>query len=145
MISFLVRDGGPDWIGPNRYYLPVLMTANFIEGVESYYGFQESEFMRVAGVREFRDHAVDFLSGNDLVFVTKLRKVVNLLVSMSKSEELPLELLRELITNLGSPISNHLKKSGVTARTVNHVFKTWRKSCRTNRCGGQCPSFRRNW
>jgi len=91
--------------------------------------------MRVAGVKEFRDHAPEFLSGDDLVFVTKHGKVASLLIPMSKSQELPLELRRELLTNLGSSISDHLKKSGVSERTVKHDFETWRKTRRSNRGG----------
>jgi len=91
--------------------------------------------MKVAGVKEFRDHAPEFLSGDDLVFVTKHGKVASLLIPMSKSQELPLELRRELLTNLGSSISDHLKKSGVSERTVKHDFETWRKARRSNRSG----------
>ena len=91
--------------------------------------------MRVAGVREFRDHAPEFLSGDDLVFVTKHGKVASLLVPMSKSQELPLELRKELLTNLGFAISHHLKKSGITERTVTNDFETWRKSRRSDRRG----------
>ncbi len=91
--------------------------------------------MRVAGVREFRDNAPEYLSGNDLVFVTKHGKVASLLVPMSKSQELPLELRKELLTNLGLAISSHLKKSGVSERTVINDFEKWRKGRRSNRGG----------
>jgi len=88
--------------------------------------------MRVANVSEFRDHAPEFLSGDDLVFVTKHGKVSSLLVPMSKPRELPLELRRELLTSLGSAISDHLKKTGFSERTVKHDFEKWGKSRRTN-------------
>ncbi|HJT24990.1 MAG TPA: hypothetical protein VJ873_10460 [bacterium] len=91
--------------------------------------------MKVAGIREFRDHAPEFLGGRDLVFVTKHGKVSSLVVPLSKSEELPLELRRELLTRLGSAISGQLRKAGIREGTIENDFKAWRKSRRPHRRG----------
>jgi len=87
--------------------------------------------MRVASIREFRARASKYLSGNELIFVTKHGKVSSLLVPVSKARELPLGLSRKLLTGLGSAISSHLKKTGVSARMVKHDFGSWRNSRRS--------------
>ena len=91
--------------------------------------------MKVTGIREFRENAPQYLSGDDLIFVTKHGKVASLLVPVSKSSTLPLELRRELLENLGFAISDHLKRAGISERKAANDFKAWRKTRRQGRGG----------
>ena len=89
--------------------------------------------MRVAGVREFRNHAPQLVKSKDIVFVTRHGKLTSLLVPLAHAEMLPVELRRELLVRIGESISSHLRKRGITENDVIRDFKAWRKTRRDGR------------
>jgi antitoxin (DNA-binding transcriptional repressor) of toxin-antitoxin stability system len=84
--------------------------------------------VRVAGVREFRNHAPELVKGDELVFVTRHGKLSGLLVPLSEPQEIPVELRRELLNRLGAGIASHLKAHGVSEARALRDFETWRKA-----------------
>ena len=89
--------------------------------------------MRVAGIREFRERVREFLSEDDLVFLTRHGRLSGLVVPLKDPQSLPLELRRELLEHLGKAISAHLTKRGVSERKVIRDFEAWRKQRRKGR------------
>lgn len=89
--------------------------------------------MTVAGVREFRNRATALLGGKDIVFVTKHGKLASIVVPVGKPLALPVELRRELLTQMGGAIAVHLARTGVGERKILSDFAAWRKDRRKTR------------
>lgn len=83
--------------------------------------------MRVAGIRDFRNRAPELVKGNEIVFVTRHGKLSGILVPLANPEELPVDLRRELLARLGTAVSQHLKKVGVSEEKVLRDFEAWRR------------------
>lgn len=83
--------------------------------------------MKVASVREFRNQATRLMKERELVFVTRHGKVTSILLPLKAPAEIPIELRRELLGQVGKAISSHLKARGVTERQVLREFETFRK------------------
>ena len=88
--------------------------------------------MQVAGVREFRNHATEYLGGNDLIFVTKHDKLASIVVPIKEPKALPVEIRRELLERIGGAISMHLQNNGVSEKRISDDFKAWRKEHRSH-------------
>ncbi len=91
--------------------------------------------MRVAGVREFRDHAPEFVGGKEIVLVTRHGRLAGMLVPLEKPESLSVDLRDELLERIGGAISSHLESSGISEEKALHDFRAWRKSRRKGRGG----------
>jgi len=89
--------------------------------------------VHVAGVREFRGRALEFLRRKDLVFVTRHGKLASILVPLEEPQTLPVDLRRELLERIGEAVSIHLEKSGVSEEQVRREFKAWREGRRASR------------
>lgn len=89
--------------------------------------------MRIAGIREFRDRAPALIKGDEIVLVTRHGKLTGFLVPLSRPEELPLELRREMLAHVGSAIAAHLKRHGVSEDQVQRDFKGWKSKRRARR------------
>ena len=83
--------------------------------------------VRVAGIREFRNRAPEFVKSKDIVFITRHGKLVSILVPLNDPEELPVELRRELLERFGEAISRHLDERGVSEKQVIRDFEAWKK------------------
>lgn len=82
--------------------------------------------MKVAGIREFRNHAPKLLKAKDVVFVTRHGKLSGLLVPLGNPRELPVDLRKDLLEKIGECISRHLRKRGVGKADVHRDFTAWR-------------------
>ena len=89
--------------------------------------------MRVAGVREFRNRVPELVKGKDIVLVTRHGKLSGIFIPLTDPEALPVELRTEILERLGSAISRHLKKRGVTEKETLRDFEAWKKARRAGR------------
>ena len=89
--------------------------------------------MRVAGVRDFRNRAPEFMKANEIVFVTRHGKLTGVLVPLTEPQDLPVELRRELLERLGEAVAEHLKNRGVSEKEILRDLEAWRKQRRAGR------------
>ena len=94
-----------------------------------------AEPMRVAGVREFRSSASRLVNSDEIVFITRHGKLSSILVPMTRPEDLPADLRRELLERLGQAIDSHLRSRGISEAQVKRDFEAWRKARRARRRG----------
>lgn len=82
--------------------------------------------MKIASVREFRDQASRMFCSKEPILITRRGRLAGVFLP-SLSENLPLELKRELFAQLSAEIARDLKRQKVTEEDVMDDFKTWRK------------------
>lgn len=89
--------------------------------------------MKIASVREFRDQASRMFCSKEPILITRRGRLAGVFLP-SLSEVLPLEIKRELFTQLSAEIARELRLQKVTEEDVLEDFETWRKSrCRASR------------
>lgn len=88
--------------------------------------------IRIAAVREFRDHATKILKSRDPILVLRRSEVAGIFFPYPE-KSLPLELKRELFDRLSSSIAKRLKSRGVTEKEILSDFESWRRKRRAAR------------
>ncbi len=82
--------------------------------------------MKVATVREFRNHATQLMRQRELVFVTRHGKVTSILLPLKTPATIPIELRREILVQVGRAISAQLKAKGATERRILRDFESFK-------------------
>lgn len=84
--------------------------------------------MQLASVREFRSHLSDFTKEGDLVGVTSHGKMIGFYLPMDNTKEIPVELKKEFLSNLGKYISDQLKSQAISEKDILNDFKKFKRS-----------------
>ena len=74
--------------------------------------------MKQVGVREFRDHATAYLSGTDLIAVTKHDRIIGVYVPMKLDEE---KVCRAW-DRFGETVERVLQETGMTEEELADIF-----------------------
>lgn len=87
--------------------------------------------MKVVTVRDFRDHASEMFRSEEVVLVTRDGKPAGFYVPWDKPD-LPIDLKRELFTQLTDRIGAEREAAGVTEEEVLADFAEWRGARRAS-------------
>jgi len=88
--------------------------------------------MKIATVREFRDHASGLLRSKDPILVTRRGRLTGVFFPRPEAS-LPIELKRELFSVLSDDVRRQIQKRGLTEEEIVADFESWRKSKRETR------------
>jgi hypothetical protein len=88
--------------------------------------------VKVVTVRDFRDRASEMFHSEDVILVTRDGKPAGFYIPWDKPE-LPIELKRELFSQLTDRIGVRLEGEGVTEEEVLADFAEWRAARRARR------------
>lgn len=88
--------------------------------------------MKVVTVRDFRDHATEMFRSQDVVLVTRDGKPAGFFIPWDRSD-VPIELKRELFTELTDRIGVQLDAAGVPEEEILADFAEWRATRRRHR------------
>lgn len=88
--------------------------------------------MRIATVREFRDHATGLLRSKDPILVTRRGRLAGIFFPRPEAS-LPIDLKRELFGVLSADLARALARRGMTEDEVLEDFEGWRKGRRAAR------------
>lgn len=83
--------------------------------------------MRMAGVRDFRAHLTDYVSGEEPVLLTRHGKVSGLYVPLGDASRVPDDLRRELATVIGAHLARLLEARGASEEDVEKDFRAHRR------------------
>ncbi len=83
--------------------------------------------MKVAGVRELRAKSAHLLGGREPLLVTRHGHVSGIYLPLDDTDQLPLDLRRELASVLGRYLSRLLETQGVTESRLTKDFRAYRK------------------
>lgn len=86
--------------------------------------------MKVAGVRELRQHSAEILGGGEMVVVTRHGRISGMYVPLSDPGHLPDDLRLELVRALGESLARQLEARGVTEAEVEEDFRAHRRGRR---------------
>lgn len=86
--------------------------------------------MRMAGVRDFRAHLTQYVSGEEPVLLTRHGKVSGLYLPLEDASRVPDDLRRELTSVLGAHLFRLLEAKGVSEREIEEDFRAYRRSRR---------------
>lgn len=90
--------------------------------------------MKIATVRQFRDHATTFLRGDEPILVLRRGSVAGVFFPQP-GQTIPIELKREMYSVLSAEVARQFKKRRVTEKELLADFKEWRKGRREGRRG----------
>ena len=85
--------------------------------------------MKVVTVRDFRDRATEMFRSQDVILVTRDGKPAGFFILWDKPD-LPIELRRELFSELGDAIRAEREAAGVTEEEMLAGFAEWRAARR---------------
>ncbi|MCL6546443.1 MAG: hypothetical protein K6T61_14555 [Bryobacteraceae bacterium] len=88
--------------------------------------------MRIATVREFRDHATGLLRSKAPILVTRRGRLAGVFFPWPE-ESLPVEFKKELFSVLSSALGRELKRRKESEEEVQADFESWRKARRAPR------------
>jgi hypothetical protein len=88
--------------------------------------------VRVVTVRDFRDRATEMFRSEDVILVTRDGKPAGFFIPWDRPD-VPIELKRELFTQLTDRIGGELEAAGVTEEEILADFAEWRASRRRHR------------
>jgi hypothetical protein len=83
--------------------------------------------VKVVTVRDFRDHATEMFRSQDVVLVTRDGKPAGFFIPWDQPD-VPIEVKRELFTQLTDRIGVQLDAAGVTEEEILADFAQWRAS-----------------
>jgi len=83
--------------------------------------------MRTTTVKEFRDQATKLLRGSELLLITRRGKAAGLYLPLEETQDLPLELRKELQVSLASSVRQALEEKGITEEEILEGFELSRK------------------
>ncbi len=86
--------------------------------------------MRLEPVRKFRARISQHTKRGEMVFVTNHGKMVGCFLPFQKTEEVPLELKREVAVHLGRQIGRVLSLKKISEKEILDDFRQFKK----NRC-----------
>ncbi|MCX7014816.1 MAG: hypothetical protein NTW86_20085 [Candidatus Sumerlaeota bacterium] len=82
--------------------------------------------MKLAGIRELRNHSAALLGGHEPVVVTRHGKVSGLYLPLDEADRLPADLKGELARVLGAHLSAMIEKKGVSEKEILEDFHAHR-------------------
>jgi len=83
--------------------------------------------MKLASIREFRTSLADYSKEGDMVLVTNHGKMVGCFLPLEKSENLPIEMKKEFIAQMGRNIASALSLRKTSEKDVLDDFKNFKK------------------
>ena len=83
--------------------------------------------MRTTTVKEFRDQATKLLRGSELLLITRRGKAAGLYLPLEETQDLPLELRKELQVSLARSVRQALEEKGITEEEILEGFERSRK------------------
>ena len=83
--------------------------------------------MRTTTVKEFRDQATKLLRGSELLLITRRGKAAGLYLPLGETQDLPLELRKELQVSLARSVRQALEEKGITEEEILEGFERSRK------------------
>ena len=83
--------------------------------------------MKLASIREFRSSLAGYGKEGDVVLVTNHGKMVGCFLPLAKSDEVPVELKKEFVANMGRSIAAALTARKVSEKDVLNDFKAFKK------------------
>lgn len=86
--------------------------------------------MKLASIREFRSHLSGYGHTKELVVVTNHGKMIGCFLPLEKVEEIPLELKKEFVAQLGRKIAHSLALNKITEEHILDDFKEFKKNRR---------------
>jgi hypothetical protein len=90
--------------------------------------------MKIATVREFRDHATALLRGDEPILVMRRGSVAGVFFPQP-GQTIPIELKREMYPVLSAEVARQFKRRGLTEKALLADFKEWRRARREGRRG----------
>jgi len=83
--------------------------------------------MRTTTVKEFRDQATKLLRGSEPLLITRRGKAAGLYLPLGETQDLPLELRKELQVSLARSVRQALEEKGITEEEILEGFERSRK------------------
>jgi PHD/YefM family antitoxin component YafN of YafNO toxin-antitoxin module len=78
-------------------------------------------------VKEFRDQATKLLRGSEPLLITRRGKAAGLYLPLDETQDLPLELRKELQVSLARSVRQALEEKGITEEEILEGFERSRK------------------
>lgn len=82
--------------------------------------------LKNVGVREFRDHATNYLSGSDPIAVSKHGRVIGFYIPLQRDEDE----VRHAVTKLGETVGQVIEESGLSEDGLAALFDLRRRHAR---------------
>ena len=86
--------------------------------------------MKLASIRKFRDEVCRYAKKGEFVFITNHGTITGCFLPLQHTEEVPIEVKKELITVLGRQIAASLTTQKITEKEILDDFKAFKKARR---------------
>ena len=86
--------------------------------------------MKLASVREFRELLTGFTKKKEMVVVTNHGKMVGCFLPLQDTSDLPFELKKEFLSNMGHQIAVQLTANKIPEKEILNDFKEFKKNRR---------------
>jgi 2'-5' RNA ligase len=86
--------------------------------------------MRVSTVKEFKDHATEYLRSGEPLLITLRGKIAGFFVPVADPSQLPLDVRNQLLAALAERVREKIRKKGLTEKEISAKFEAFRKARR---------------
>ena len=86
--------------------------------------------MKLASIRKFRSSLSGYTKKRDMIIITSYGKMVGCFLPLTDTSEIPMELKKEFVSDLGKKISSQLSSQKTQEKEILDDFKEFKKSSR---------------